>query len=165
MSEQEYQELWHYSEQFSRDPLQRSELITIAWKEGEKMGSRRSLGLMKSVMHFRSKELNRRSAFPTKEVGKRGIDAWNHERVYLNKPARRGAGDTLADFLLPMRITPLNFTIANDFMEALTNEEKLFLDSLTAGYSLKEISQRNHTNCPRLQSLRHSIKDKAVAYL
>ena len=116
----------------------------MAWKEGEKLGSRRSLGLMKSVMHFRSKELNRRSAFPTKEVGKRGIDAWNHERVYLNKPTMRGAGDTLADFLLPMRVTPRNYTIANDFMGALTPEERRFLDELTAGYKLIEISRRNH---------------------
>ena len=34
MSEQQYEELWHYSEQFTRDPLQRSELVTMAWKEG-----------------------------------------------------------------------------------------------------------------------------------
>jgi len=29
MSNQKYDELWHYSEQFSRDPLQRSELVTF----------------------------------------------------------------------------------------------------------------------------------------
>jgi hypothetical protein len=30
MSEQEYNDLWHYSEQFTRDPVQRSELVTMA---------------------------------------------------------------------------------------------------------------------------------------
>jgi len=35
MSEQEYNDLWYYSEQFMRDPLQRSELVTMAWREGQ----------------------------------------------------------------------------------------------------------------------------------
>lgn len=39
MSEQEYEDLWHYSERFARDLLERSELLTMAWKEGPK-GSR-----------------------------------------------------------------------------------------------------------------------------
>jgi len=38
MSEQEYDDLWHYSEQFTRDKLQRSELVTMAWKEGQRLG-------------------------------------------------------------------------------------------------------------------------------
>ena len=82
MSESDYQDLWHYSERFTRDPLQMSELIIMAWKEGEKLGERCSLKLMKSAMHFRSKELNNRSAFPCKEVGKSAIDAWRKELVY-----------------------------------------------------------------------------------
>jgi hypothetical protein len=41
MSEQEYENLWHYSEQFSRDPLQRSELVTMGYVMGKKkMGTR-----------------------------------------------------------------------------------------------------------------------------
>ena len=59
MSDQEYEDLWHYSEQFSRDKLQRSELVTMVWKEGQRLGSRCTNGLMKSMMHFRSKELDR----------------------------------------------------------------------------------------------------------
>jgi DNA-binding NarL/FixJ family response regulator len=113
------------------------------------------------MMHFRAKELDRRSAFPAKEVGKSGIDAWNHERVYLSKPA----GDTLADFLLPMRITPLDYPIANDFIGALTVEERHLLDDLTAGFKMNEIAKRNHLDNSRLQSLRHSIQKKAHAYL
>lgn len=74
MSEQEYQDLRDYSDRFTRDPLEPSELITMAWKEGKKLGDRCSMKLMKPAMHFRSKELNRRSAFPCKEVGKSGLD-------------------------------------------------------------------------------------------
>jgi len=87
VSEQEYSELWHYSEQFTRDRLQRSELVTMVWKEGQRLGNRRTMGLMKSVMHFRSKELDRHSAFPSKDMGTRTLDAWNHERVYIDRPA------------------------------------------------------------------------------
>jgi hypothetical protein len=146
MSEQEYENLWHYSEQFTRDPLQRSELITMGYVMGKKkLGDKVTPGMMKSVMHYRSKELNKRSAFPAKEVGKSQKDAWNHTRVYVDRPV---PGDdcttSLSDFLLPMRITPLDFTQAEDFMSALTEEERTFLNDLTAGYTMKEISQRQH---------------------
>ena len=162
MSEQEYEDLWHYSEQFSRDKLQRSELVTMAWKEGQRLGSRCTNGLMKSMMHFRSKELNKRSAFPAKEVGKRTLDAWNHERVYVDKPVPGdGCVTSLAEFLLPVRITPLDFTITNDFLSSLTNDERSFLDDLSAGYSIKDISK--HTR--NIPSLRQSLQQKAVAYL
>jgi hypothetical protein len=166
MSEQEYDDLWHYSEQFTRDKLQRSELVTMAWKEGVRLGERATPNLMKSMMHFRAKELDRRSAFPAEEVGKRTIDAWNKpERVYLDRPASNERGETLAEFLLPMKTTPLDFTIANDFMDALTHEEQLFLADLTAGFRLKEISERNHFDQSRLQFLRQSVQRKAISYL
>ena len=166
MTQALYDSLWHYTEQFSRDPLQRSELLTMAWKEGERLGTRCTSGLMKSMIHFRSKELNQRSAFPAREMGKRKLDAWNHERVYVDRSVPGdGFTTTLAEFLLPMKITPLDFTIANDFMNSLTEEERIFLDDLSAGYTMKEISQRNHIQYSRLPSLRTSLHEKAVEYL
>ena len=165
MSNQEYDELWHYSEQFSRDPLQRSELVTMAWKEGERLGDRSTPGLMKSMMHFRSKELNKRSAFPAKEVGKRTLDAWNRpERVYLDRPVPMSGG-IVADFLLSEKATPYDHTVVNDFIEALTAEEQNVLDDLNAGFKRKEICQRQSITNIRLNSLHKSIQEKAVAYL
>jgi hypothetical protein len=162
MSEKEYENLWHYSEQFTRDKLQRSELITMALQQQEKLGERCTLGLMKSMMHFRSKEMNKRSAFPLDEVGKRKKDAWNHDRVYIDRPVKQDADPiTLAEFLLPVKINPLDFAITNNFLESLTTEERLFLDDITAGYSIKEISK--HTR--NIPSLRQSLQQKAVAYL
>ena len=166
MTQQLYDDLWHYSEQFTRDKLQRSELVTMAYVQGKRMGDRCTPGLMKSVMHFRSKELNKRSAFPAKEVGKRSLDAWNHDRVYLGRPIQSdGCITSLAEFLLPMKITPLDFTIANDFIGSLTKEERLFLDDLTSGYSMKEIAQRNHIKYSRLPSIRTALQEKAASYL
>ena len=162
MSEQEYDDLWHYSEQFTRDKLQRSELVTMAWKEGQRLGKRCTPGLMKSMMHFRSKELDRRSAFHAKEVGKRTLDAWNHERVYIDRPVKQDADPiSLAEFLLPVKITPLDFTITNDFLSSLTDDERLFLDDLIAGYSMKDISK--HTR--NIPSLRQSLQQKAASNL
>ncbi len=165
MSEQEYENLWHYTEQFTRDPLQRSELVTMAWKEGERLGERCTPGLMKSMMHFRSKELNRRSAFPARDMGKRALDAWNRpERVYLDRPAPMSNG-IVADFLLSEKATPYDHTVVNDFIGALTIEEQEVLGDLNAGFRRKEICRRQNISCIRLNNLHKSIREKAVAYL
>lgn len=167
MSEQEYENLWHYSEQFTRDKLQRSELITMAWKEGQRLGDRCTPGLMKSMMHYRSKELSKRSAFPAKEVGKSAKDAWNKpERVYLDRCAMKGEeGQTLSEILLFNKVTPLDFCITNDFLESLSDTESAVLEDLAAGYNCKEIAQRQHVSYPMVQSIRKSVQEKAVAYL
>lgn len=163
MSNQEYENLWHYSEQFTRDKLQRSELVTMAWKEGEKLGPRCNLKLMKSAMHFRARELNKRSAFPVADVGKRKNDVWNHERVYLDAPVDQGR--SLCDFLLRFNVTPLNYTITNEFLGSLSEKETNILDDLSAGYTHQEIRTRRQLTTPQFQSLRQSLQHKAVAHL
>ena len=163
MSNQEYDDLWHYSERFTRDKLQRSELVTMAWKEGEKLGPRCNMKLMKSAMHFRSRELNKRSAFPVGEVGKRKNDVWNHERVYLDTPIEKGS--PLGDYLLRFSVTPLNYMITNEFLGSLSEQETNILNDLSAGYSHQEIRTRHQLNNPQFQSLRESLQQKAVAYL
>ena len=165
MSEQEYNDLWHYSEQFTRDPLQRSELVTMAWKEGQRLGERSTSGLMKSFMHFRAKELNKRSAFPLDEVGKRRLDAWSHDRVYVDRKTGNEHTTSLADFLLPFKTTPLDYCIVHDFIDALSPEEKLFLDDILAGFKLYEISRRNCIPNSYIPDIRQAVMDKAVEYL
>ena len=164
MSEQEYDDLWHYSERFTRDPLERSELITMAWKEGEKLGDRCNLKLMKSAMHFRSKELNKRSAFPCKEVGERAIDVWSKELVYVDRPYAN-SGNTASDQILKTTTTPLNHTIASMFVEDLTDDERMLLDALASGCALKEVSCRNAMSIPCVNSIRRSLQAKAVDHL
>ena len=166
MTQQVYDHLWHYSEQFSRDPLQRSELITMAWQEGERLGARSTIGLMKSKMHFRSKELNKRSAFPAHEVGKSQIDAFNRpERVYLDRPLAADKTKTLGDVVLNTSTTPLDYCITNEFLGSLSGQEKNILNDLSAGYTWKEIKQRHNIDNTRLKTLRNVLAEKAVAYL
>ncbi len=147
-----------YDLQFSRDPLQRSELMTMAWKEGERLGDRFTIGLMKSNMHFRSKELNKRSAFPTDEVGKSQIDAFNRpERVYLDRPLSR--------FVLKTTTTPLDYCITNEFLSSLSECERNILNDLSAGYTFKEIKHQHNLDNTHLKSLRNILAEKAVVYL
>jgi hypothetical protein len=135
-----YDDLWHYSERFTRDKLQRSELQTMAYVQGLKMGDKCSPKLMKSVMHFRSKELNKRSAFDGKEMGKNQIDAWNKDKVFIDRPAVKGEeGQTLGDLLLRSKSTPLDYTITNDFLATLSPKEAGILEDISAGYTHKEI--------------------------
>jgi hypothetical protein len=164
MSEQEYDDLWHYSERFTRDPLERSELITMAWKEGEKLGVRSNLKLMKSAMHFRSKELNKRSAFPCKEVGKSGIDAWSEELVYIDRPYA-DSGNTASDQILRTATTPFDHTISSMFLSDLTDDERIILDALTSGYSLKDVSCLNAMSICCINAIRRSMQAKAVDHL
>jgi hypothetical protein len=164
MSDQEYDDLWHYSERFTRDPLERSELITMAWKEGEKLGESCNLKLMKSAMHFRSKELDRRSAFPCKEVGKSAIDAWSKDLVYIDRPYAN-SGNTPSDQILKTAETPLQFTIASMFIDGLTDDERMLLDALGSGYALKDVCRENAMPMSCINSVRRSLQGKAVDHL
>lgn len=58
---------------------------------------------MKSVMHFRSKEMNKRSAFDGSEMGKRQIDAWNKDKVYVDRPKE---GPTMSDLFMQSKTIP-----------------------------------------------------------
>jgi hypothetical protein len=140
-----YDDLWHYSERFTRDKLQRSELLTMAYVQGLKMGDKCTPKLMKSVMHFRSKELNKRSAFDGKEMGKNQIDAFTKDLVYADRPTVKGEeGMTLSDMFFQSRATPLDYTISNDFLACLSEQESAVLEDISAGYKHKEICERNH---------------------
>jgi hypothetical protein len=138
----------------------------MAYVQGLKMGTKCTPSLMKSVMHFRSKELSKRSAFDNKEMGKCQIDAWNKDKVYIDRPAVKGEErQTLGDLLLRSRTTPLDSTITNEFLECLTATESVVLEDISAGYSHKEILERQHITYPLFKSIRKSVQEKAITYL
>jgi hypothetical protein len=159
-----YNLLWHYSEQFTRDPLARSELITMAWREGEKLGDRCSVKLMQSLMHFRSKELKIRSAFPADEVGKSQRDAWNKERISINQPYPGEPECTLAD-TLSSYTSPLDLCIVNDFFESCNDSERALAEAKLAGYSDVECLQLMNMQRPQFERLKLAVREKAVEYL
>jgi hypothetical protein len=165
MTQQIYDTLWHYSEQFTRDSLQRSELITMAWKEGQRLGNRCSTKLMQSLMHFRSKELKIRSAFPADEVGKSIRDAFNHERISINQPYAGEPSCTLEDTLVSYGQSPLHTCIVNDFNSALTSEEQMLTDAIVAGYNSQEIQKQMGIGYLHFKELKLKVQEKAVEYL
>jgi hypothetical protein len=165
MTQQTYDTLWHYSEQFTRDSLQRSELITMAWREGERLGNRCSTKLMQSLMHFRSKELKIRSAFPADEVGKSIRDAFNHDRISLNQPYLGQADCTLEDTLVSYGQSPLNICIVNDFFDSCNDLEKQVVDAKLAGYSDVECLQLMGLQRPQFERLKLAVREKVVEYL
>ncbi len=91
------------------------------------------------------------------------MDAWHNDQVYIDKPV--GEDQTLAEFLLLVKITPLDFTITNDSLSSLSDSEMNIMNDLAAGYNLKEISSRNAITQSRIPAIRQSLQDKAVAYL
>jgi hypothetical protein len=165
LTQQIYDTLWHYSEQFTRDSLQRSELITMCWKEGQRLGDRCSTKLMQSLMHFRSKELKIRSAFPADEVGKSQRDAWNHDRISINQPYAGEPDCTLEDTLVSYGQSPLNICIVNDFFDSCTDSERTLAEAKLAGYSDVECLQLMGLQRPQFERLKLSVREKAVEYL
>ena len=57
-----YDDLWHYSERFTRDKLQRSELLTMAYVQGLKMGDNCTSKQIKPVRLNKSTEFGMENA-------------------------------------------------------------------------------------------------------
>jgi DNA-binding NarL/FixJ family response regulator len=64
-----------------------------------------------------------------------------------------------------VKITPLDFTITNNFLGSLSENELTVLHDLSAGYNMKEISARTSISQSRIPVIRQSLQNKAVAYL
>lgn len=130
----------------------------MAWKEEERLGDRRSTGLMKRHMHYRSKELNKRIAFPAKEVGRRTIDAFNQPgRQYLEQPKSNDNTQTIGDVVLNTYTTPIDFAITTNFFNSLSEQERTILEDFSAGYTQKGtaliiFSPQNSPICPRFKN-------------
>jgi hypothetical protein len=165
MTQQIYDTLWHYSEQFTRDSLQRSELITMAWREGQRLGNRCSTKLMQSLMHFRSKELKIRSAFPADEVGKSIRDAFNHDRISLSQPYLGEPDCTLEETLVSYGQSPLNICIMHQFFDACNESERALAEAKLAGYSDVECLKLMGLQRPQFERLKLAVREKAVEYL
>ena len=87
-------------------------------------------------------------------------------KVYVDRTVPGDGGATsLAEFLLPTRVTPFDFAMADDFMSALSIEERVFLDELTAGYRLKKLRDRTGFKPSRVKAFRTSVLEKAAACL
>jgi len=165
MTQQTHNILWHFTEKLTRDPDDRDELVLMAWRESEKLGARSTIQLMINIMKLRSREMKKRCALGTKISGKSVRDAWNHDRVSLNKPVGGTGRFTLEDTLGTYYWNPLSICIVNDFTEALPEQERAVADCIVAGYTEDEASRRLRISKCAYRAAKQKVKEKAVKYL
>jgi len=165
MTQQVHNILWHYTEKLTRDPDDRDELVLMAWRESERLGARSSIPLMINCMKLRAREMKTRCALGTKISGKSIRDAWNHDRVSLNKPVGGVGKFTLEDTLGSYYWNPLSTCIVNDFADALPKQERDVADCIVAGYPEREAVKRLGISKYDYRAVRERVKEKAMEYL
>jgi hypothetical protein len=116
-------------------------------------------------MHFRSKELKIRSAFPVYEVGKSVRDTFNNDRISLSQLYLGEQACTLTYTLISYGQSPLDITIVNQFMNACNESERMFAEGKLAGYSEAEIMQLMGLQRPQFERLKLTVRENAVEYL
>jgi len=164
MTKQTHNILWHFTEKLTKDPDDRDELVLMAWLESEKLGDRASIPLMINIMKLRSREMKKRCALGTKISGKSVRDAWNHDRVSLNKPVGGTGRFTLEDILVTYYWNPLSVCIVNDFAEALLRQERAVMDCLVAGYPEHEAVARLGISKYDYRAAKQHVKEEATKY-
>lgn len=78
-------------------------------------------------------------------------------RVSVDRPIEHG---TLAGYMLPVRTTPLDYTLANDFMCVADANESVFPDDPPEGYSRRDIAVRNQIAASGHALLRQLVPQK-----
>jgi hypothetical protein len=108
--------------------------------------------------------VNRRPVVPCNEVGKRIIDAWSNELVYVDRPYAN-SGKTATEQILRTATTPLNHTIVSMFIEGLTADKRMLLDALASGHARKVVSRQKGMSISCINAIRQSLREKAVDHL
>jgi hypothetical protein len=156
--------LFHYTERLTRDPDDRDELVLMAWKESQTLGTRNSIALMINHMKLRSREMHKRCIFGAKVSGKSCRDAWNHERISLQRPSPHD-GTTLQDNLASYSYNPLGMCIVRDFEAALPHAERQMADYLIGGYTDTDIMRGLKLNRRQFWELKQRVRERALQYL
>jgi hypothetical protein len=159
-----YQELYHYTEKFTRDPDLRQDLVLLAWKESGKAAKNSDIRLLKNYIKLRSKEIHTRSPLGVDISGKSLIDAWNHDRVSITKPVGR-RGFTLESTLAQYSTNPFGMCVVNTFEESLTDVERHVAEQMVAGYTQREAVARLGISQKMFADVRHAVREKALEYL
>jgi hypothetical protein len=165
MSPFPYDQLWHFSEKFTRDPDLRQDLALMAWKEDERLANRSDVRLLKNFMKFRAKEIHFRNSLGSTIGGKKRSDVCNHDRVSIFKPITNRSHFCIADTLTSVERNPLSHCIVNDFEEALLAPEEKVAQQIIAGYTDKEGAGRLRVPMVKYRLLKDAVREKAMEYL
>ena len=117
MSPFPYDQLWHYSEKFSRDPDLRQDLVLMAFQQDKRFGERSEIRLLKHYMKYRAKEVHNRNSLGKAIGGKSKRDMWRMERLSIHKPLPEGSLFPIVDMLPSATFDPFGITVVNEFSE------------------------------------------------
>ena len=165
MSPFPYDQLWHYSEKFTRDQDLRQDLVLMAFEQDKRFGDRSEIRLLKHYMKLRSREITSRNSLGKDIGGKSKRDAYSRERVSIFKPIAGGNHFCLAETLTCVDRNPFSSTVVNQFGEALPELESRVAEQMISGYTQRETLQNLGITMDVLRDARSAVRERALEYL
>ena len=163
MTNQEVTTLMSYARVFAHTEDDADELVLLAYREGLRLGTRCTFGLLINYMRLCARSISDRSFLALDEAGKSRLDAFNRGKCYLSGPI--GDDSTLEDAIAPDSIDPFDDYVSQEFVHSLNEREKTVLSELTAGYSVREICKDLSISSKTFEKLRVSLQQKAGKHL
>jgi DNA-binding NarL/FixJ family response regulator len=100
-----------------------------------------------------------------KHNGKRKKDAMNHSRISLETTPADADECTIIEIIEDeTAINPTNEFEINEFIETLTDEEKMILNLINDGFTIREICKLKKISSKTISKILKSIRVKATTY-
>jgi DNA-binding NarL/FixJ family response regulator len=100
-----------------------------------------------------------------KHNGKRKKDALNHSRISLETTPADADDCTIIEIIKDeTAINPTNEFEINEFIETLTDEEKMILNLINDGFTIREICKLKKISSKTISKILKSIRVKATTY-
>jgi RNA polymerase sigma factor (sigma-70 family) len=100
-----------------------------------------------------------------KHNGKRKKDALNHSRISLETTPADADECTIIEIIEDeTAINPTNEFEINEFIETLTDEEKMILNLINDGFTIREICKHLKISSKTVSKILKSIRVKATTY-
>jgi DNA-binding NarL/FixJ family response regulator len=100
-----------------------------------------------------------------KHNGKRKKDALNHSRISLETTPADADECTIIEIIEDeTAINPTNEFEINEFIETLTDEEKMILNLINDGFTIREICKLKKISSKTISKILKSIRVKASTY-
>jgi DNA-binding NarL/FixJ family response regulator len=100
-----------------------------------------------------------------KHNGKRKKDALNHSRISLNEETQNAQDCTILEIIEnTTAINPQSVIELSEFIEMLTDEEKMILNLINDGFTIREICKHLKISSKTVSKILKSIRVKASTY-
>jgi RNA polymerase sigma factor (sigma-70 family) len=100
-----------------------------------------------------------------KHTGRKTLDALNHSRISLETTPADADECTIIEIIEDeTAINPINEFEINEFIETLTDEEKMILNLINDGFTIREICKHLKISSKTVSKILKSIRVKATTY-